>query len=38
MHTTFQLIVAITLTAFVTAAACETLHFIKDRKKEKAAK
>lgn len=34
MHTTFQLIVAITLTAFVTAAACETMHWIKDRRRK----
>lgn len=38
MYTTFHLYVAIILSALSTAAVSETLHWIKDRKKEKANK
>lgn len=33
MYSTFDLLVAIILSALSTAACSETLHFIKDRKK-----
>lgn len=32
MYSTIHLLVAITLSAFVTAATCETMHWLKDRK------
>lgn len=35
MYTNFHLYVAIILSALCTAAAIETLHWIKDRKREK---
>ncbi len=38
MYTNIHIIVAIVLSSFVTAAVNETLHWIKDRKKEKADK
>lgn len=38
MYSSFQLIMAATLSALVTGTLVETLHFVKDRKKEKADK
>lgn len=38
MYSTIHIIVAVVLTAFVTAAVSETMHWLKDRKKEKATK
>lgn len=38
MYSTIHIIVAIILSSFISAAVCETMHWLKDRKKEKATK